>query len=360
MTAGGRCKCYVLLETVFVATESIGGLLEVNASTECILIDGWRSVSDARGDLVCLRSRVWGGEMAWDMRADLARMVGKVVIVTGGNAGLGFECARKLAGAGAKVVIASRSEGRGNEAVKKIKAEDKGADVEYMKLDLSSSSSIRSFVDDFKAKEWPLHVLVNNAGVANVKHAKTADGFEISIGTNYFGHFLLTILLLDVLKASAPARVVTVSSVSADSCTVNWNDVGGKNLRDSGWGPYGISKLYNVMFAIELERRVAQTGVHSFYSQPGISDTGIFGKMQGKDFQNFGKMMGQSTEDGAISTLYCATAQALEGKGGLGFGPGSSNRDNTSSWTCKAGPASDAAQRKRLWDESVKLLNIRA
>lgn len=292
-------------------------------------------------------------------------MSGKVVIVTGGNAGIGFESAKAMAIKGAKVVIATRSEERGTAAVKKIQTDVGGGDVLFMKLDLASLTSVRAFVDAFKAKNWPLHVLVNNAGISNVRFAQTEEKFEVTIGTNYVGHFVLTMMLLNVLKASAPARVVTVSSKAADIGTIDWNDITGRNFRNSGFGCYCKSKLYNYLFAMELERRLEGSGVHSFVCHPGIAKTEIYGKMS-KNAANrmlsiLKGIFATPAEKGALPTLFCSTAEAVEGEGGLSMGPGVFGfRGKQDEWKCFARGANDPDVQKKLFEQTANIVGLTA
>jgi NAD(P)-dependent dehydrogenase (short-subunit alcohol dehydrogenase family) len=197
---------------------------------------------------------------------------GKYVLITGGNCGLGLETTRVLAKYGAKVTITSRSLQAGEEAINKIKEESPEADLTLMQVDLGSMESVRDLARAYKATGKPLHILVNNAGVMACPKATTKDGLETQVGVNHIGHFLLTLELLDVLKSSgstgSPARVVNLSSLAqflfAPSEGIPLDDFFGDKYYHR-WTQYGISKLCNVHFANELNRRMAEE------SQPVIA-----------------------------------------------------------------------------------------
>mmetsp|Transcript_22455 Transcript_22455/g.32330 ORF Transcript_22455/g.32330 Transcript_22455/m.32330 type:complete len:308 (-) Transcript_22455:103-1026(-) len=244
---------------------------------------------------------------------------GKVVVVTGGNAGMGFQMVKALALKNAHVIIASRSEEKGFAAVAEILKLKPDAKMDFMKVDLSSSESIKAFVLAYQAKKLPLHLLINNAGVADPPHSKTVDGYEVTIGVNHFGTFLLTVLLLDTLKKSAPARVVTLSSISAgDVKDLHFNDFTAFAKADiTDYDTYSVSKMYNLLFSVHLDKVLEGTGVRSFSVHPGFVKTDMMGKME-TSFSSIMKRMlvkflGQSPEKGATSALYCGTtAEVLE------------------------------------------------
>lgn len=192
---------------------------------------------------------------------------GKFVLVTGGNCGLGLETARVLAKYGAKVTITSRSVQNGEEAIAKIHEETPDADVTLMQVDLGSMQSVRDLANAYKATGKPLNILVNNAGIMACNKSKTSDALETQVGVNHIGHFLLTLELLDVLKlsgtAATPSRVINLSSLGqflfAPKVGVPIDDFFGDKYYDP-WTQYGISKLCNVLFANELNRRMAEEG----------------------------------------------------------------------------------------------------
>ena len=291
---------------------------------------------------------------------------GRVVIVTGANSGLGFETARALARAGARVVLACRDPDRGAAAVQRLR-EEAGADVELAPLDLADLASVRTFAAGFAAGHDRLDVLVNNAGVMAIPRRQTADGFEMQFGTNHLGHFALTGHLLDRLLATPGARVVTVSSMAARGARIRFDDLQG--VRHYGrWSAYGQAKLANQLFVLELDRRVAGRGADlvSVAAHPGYAATNlqmVGPQMTGSDLMERVTRLGntllaQSAADGALPSLYAATAPDV--RGGQFFGPdrlfgmrGSPKRIPF----LKA--ATDTGTARRLWEVSEELTGVR-
>lgn len=210
-----------------------------------------------------------GGQYTKDTRID-----GKVVIITGANSGIGKETAIDLAKRGGKVYIACRNQQRGEDALKEIKEESGSVNVFFLQLDLSSLESIRQFSKKFHEMETQLHILINNAGVMACPRALTKDGFEMQIGTNHMGHFLLTNLLLDLLKQSSPSRIVNVSSLFHWYGRINREDL---NSEKSYWKwiAYGQSKLANILFTRELSKKLEGSGVTANVLHPGAVRTGL-------------------------------------------------------------------------------------
>lgn len=208
-----------------------------------------------------------GGDYKSDLRID-----GKVVVITGGNTGIGKETAIDLARRGGKVYIACRDPVRGVEALKEIQDISESTNVYFLQLDLAQMESIRQFSKKFHAAENQLHILINNAGVMACKKSSTRDGFELQIGTNHMGHFLLTNLLMDLLQQSAPARVITVSSLYHIFGFINKNDLNSEK-HYFRWLAYAQSKLANILFARELAKRLEGTGITSNALHPGCVNT---------------------------------------------------------------------------------------
>ena len=251
----------------------------------------------------------------------------KYVIVTGGNSGLGFESSRALAEYGAHVVIACRNPKLGNEAVEKIKAKHPDADVTTMVLDLASLASVDQFVQEYKATNKPIHILLNNAGVMACPKSFTTDGHEMQFGVNHLGHFALTLKLMDVIQASstttAPARIINLSSIGHylvnPSMGIRLDDLKGEKNYDI-WERYSSSKLANILFTKELQRRypnILSVAVH-----PGmIMDTnlGRHGHQaafvsQCVYYGTIGTVLMQrlkSVEEGAATQLYACVAPEL-------------------------------------------------
>ena len=209
-------------------------------------------------------ANVWTAEAIPDLS-------GKTLIVTGGNSGLGFETTRALARRGARVVLACRNPEKAREAIARLHAENPRADVEGMALDLASLASVRAFAKRFLAENDALHGLVNNAGVMALPRCETVDGFEMQLGTNHFGHFALTGLLLEALLATPGSRVVNLSSTMHKTGRMRFDDLHGERSYGK-WTAYGQSKLANLLFTYELQRRLAakRAATISVASHPGV------------------------------------------------------------------------------------------
>ncbi|PPT08910.1 Retinol dehydrogenase 13 [Geitlerinema sp. FC II] len=238
----------------------------------------------------------------------------KVCIVTGGNSGVGLMTAVGLAKSGARVFIACRSPNKAAKAVDYIRQTTGNSNVEFLPLDLSSLDSVRQFVKLFKERNLPLHILVNNAGIFN-KTGTTKEGFELIWGTNYLGHFLLTNLLLEKLKDSAPSRIVMVSSdLALQPKSIKWDLVQRKtpfNFVEL----YAVSKLCLLLLTTELARRFENTSLTVYAVHPGFVQSNI------TIWHRLGKYLGLgiTPEAGAYSTLFCATSADLEGGSGKFF-----------------------------------------
>lgn len=207
------------------------------------------------------------------------RIDGKVVVITGANTGIGKETAIDLARRGGRVYIACRDEEKGREALEDIKKTSKSSDAFALKLDLASISSIRQFSKDFHERESKLHILINNAGIMACPKTFTRDGFEMQLGTNHLGHYLLTNLLLDLIKDSAPSRIVVVASEGYKLSDINREDLMSEKSYNK-LKAYGQSKLANILFAKELSRRLQGTGVTVNSCHPGIIQTELGRHMQ--------------------------------------------------------------------------------
>jgi NAD(P)-dependent dehydrogenase (short-subunit alcohol dehydrogenase family) len=331
---------------------------------------------------------VKGAAKAVDPRkGEAAPMHGRTAIVTGANAGLGYETSLAIAKAGGHVVMAVRNPQKGEEAAESIKkavdAVNGGGKVEVQHLDLASLKSVHKFATEFANSKQPLHCLVNNAGEFVPEDKETEDGFEITVGTNHFGHYYLTQLLLDNLKAGAPSRVVWVTSPSESSTPdIDWDNLEGVG-KQSDLTVYGFSKLYNILSMKEFQRRLAGSGIENFAAQPGIAKTEIFGKIDqqpgkpvGTGLANVGPVIGQSEEEGARALIYAATSPDMEGKGGdvehivgpayMKGPPGSpyggaliGNIGNTNEQGAQNPRAYDDDVAKRLYDETGRILSAK-
>jgi len=246
---------------------------------------------------------------------------GKLALVTGASGGLGAETGRALASKGARVVLTARDLPKADAAAQAIRAST-GADVEVEELELDSLASIRAFAERFLAKHDALPILVNNAGVMACPESKTRDGFERQLGTNHLGHFLMTGLLAPALLRGAPARIVSVSSLGHQQSPVRFHDLFFEREPYDKWVAYGQSKTANVLFAVELERRLGLRGVHAYAVHPGVIMTDLSRHMQQEDFERIRQRSGANlklkrVESGAATSVYAATAPELEGRGGL-------------------------------------------
>jgi retinol dehydrogenase 12 len=237
----------------------------------------------------------------------MSEVAGRTVLVTGANTGIGKATAEALAQRGWRVYVASRSAAKGEEAVAAIKAGTGNPEVFFLPLDLADLDSVRSCADAFGAGSEPLHVLINNAGVAGVR-GLTRQGFEVMFGVNHLGHFLLTLLLLDRLTKGAPSRVVTVASDAHYSARgIDFEALRRPARGITGLREYAVSKLCNVAFSQELARRTAGTGVSTYALHPGVVASDIWRRVPWPVRPIVTRNMLSVTE-GAATSLYCATS----------------------------------------------------
>ena len=240
----------------------------------------------------------------------------QTVVVTGANTGIGKATALALAREGWRVYVASRSAEKGEAAVAAIKAAAGSSDVFFLALDLADLESVRSFAEGFLARGESLHVLVNNAGVGGAR-GLTRQGFELMFGVNHLGHFLLTQLLLERLTSTAPARVVTVASdAHYQARGIDWEALRRPARGITGLGEYAVSKLCNVLFSQELARRTAGTGVTTYALHPGVVASDIWRRVPWPVRPLVTRRM-LSVDQGAATSLYCATSPAVASESGL-------------------------------------------
>jgi retinol dehydrogenase 12 len=240
------------------------------------------------------------------------KLDGKTYLVTGANTGIGRETARALAMRGATVVFACRSSEKTKPVIDAIAAESGGGDrLQFVALDLANLDSVRAAADTFLSTGQQLHGLINNAGLAG-RRGLTDSGFELAFGTNHVGHFLLTRLLLDRLRESAPARIVNVSSEAHNSATtIDWGAVRQPTQTRAGLREYAVSKLANVLHAQELARRLDGEGVTTYALHPGVIASDVWRQVPWP-IRPLIKLRMKSTEEGAQTTLYCATSPDVE------------------------------------------------
>ena len=293
--------------------------------------------------------------------ADIPDQAGRVAVVTGGNSGLGLETARELARHGARVVLTARDPAKGSTAVADIQASVPSADVSVAELDLASLDSVRAFASGLG--EERLDLLINNAGIMMTPPRKTADGFELQLGTNHLGHFALTGLLLDRLARADAARVVTLSSIAHKRGKLDFDDL----QREHDYGPqsaYEQSKLANAVFGLELDRRLRAAGspivsalAHPGYSATNLQSTGPEGVM--KSLMGVtNRILAQGADKGALPTLYAATAPGVDG--GSFIGPdGVLEARGHPTFVDATRRAQDPEAGRRLWEVSEELTGVR-
>ncbi len=271
---------------------------------------------------------------------------GKVAMVTGANAGMGKVIARELAKMGATLVMVSRDRDRGEAARVDVRAQSGNDAVELLLADLSSQQSIRQLVQEFTAEHTQLHVLVNNVGVTLPRRSVTVDGLETTFATNHLAPFLLTNLLLPLLRASAPARIVNVSSAAHSQGKINFDDLQSEQ-RYREIRAYNQSKLANVLFTYELSRRLEGTRVTANTLEPGFVKTNMAVPFPFSIFSS----MRVSAEEGAQTAIYLASSPDVEGVSGKFF-----NHKRAATKSSKLSYDESIAQ--RLWQVSTQLTQL--
>lgn len=251
--------------------------------------------------------------MASSNQADVD-LSGKTIIVTGANSGIGKFAVRGLAKMGASVIMVARSRERGEKALQEVKTASASNNVRLMLCDLSSQVSIREFAAAFESENDRLDVLLNNAGANYFKRHESVDGLELTFSLNHMGYFVLTNLLLNIIKASAPARIINVSSDEHRVDRIAFDDL--QREQDYGVKVYAETKLMNVLFTYELARRLEGTGVTVNTMHPGFTRTN-FGRrdngLLGKFFVPVARLFGRSPERGAETAIYLASSPEVEG-----------------------------------------------
>jgi NAD(P)-dependent dehydrogenase (short-subunit alcohol dehydrogenase family) len=298
--------------------------------------------------------------MPWT-ESDIPSQAGKTIMITGANSGIGYEAARQLAAKGAQVLLACRDQTKGRQAANTIAAA--GGKVELVELDLADLASIRRCAEAVRGCYPALHVLCNNAGVMAIPHRTTKDGFEMQLGTNHLGHFALTGLLLDRLLSTPSARVVNVSSNAHKFGSMRWDDLQWQRSYRK-WFAYCQSKLANLLFSYELQRRLDAAGAEtiSVACHPGYAATNLQAagpRMQGSSigesvmtFAN--RLFAQSAAQGALPTLYAATAPDVRGGDYIGPDGLGEQWGNPKKVQSNARSHDEQAQR-RLWEISEQL-----
>jgi NAD(P)-dependent dehydrogenase (short-subunit alcohol dehydrogenase family) len=277
-------------------------------------------------------------------------MNGKICLVTGGTNGIGKATARALAGMGAMVIIVGRDAQKTSKVVKEIRAASGNLRVGSMLADLSSQHDVRRLADEFKSKYSHLHVLINNAGGFFMRRQISVDGIEMTFALNHLASFLLTNLLLDTIQASAPARIINVSSNAHTSGKIDFDNLQGE--RNYSPRAYDNSKLANILFTMELARRLEGTGATVNALHPGFVATG-FAKNSGRVIaflvSIFTPLVARSPAKGAETSIYLASSPSVEGITGRYF---------YDSHVVPAAPqASDMVVARKLWDVSAEMVH---
>jgi retinol dehydrogenase 12 len=274
---------------------------------------------------------------------------GKVCLLTGATRGIGRAAADALARTGVTLVLVGREAARTEETVRAVRQASGNARVEGLVADLSLRREVRRLAADFRARHQQLHVLVNNAGAIFTRREETAEGTEKTLALNHLGYFLLTQELLEVLKASAPSRIVNVASAAHQGMRLDFDDLENRK-RYSGFHAYGQSKLMNILFTVELARRLAGTGVTANALHPGVVATG-FGRNSPGLFRTLvalGAPFLQRPEQGAETLVYLATSPEVAGVTGKYFAKRRELRPSPS--------ARDVEAAAMLWDASEELV----
>ncbi|KAJ8268501.1 hypothetical protein COCON_G00136730 [Conger conger] len=280
-----------------------------------------------------------------------AKLDGKTVIITGANTGIGKQTAKDLAKRGARIIMACRDIGKAEDARKEIVEDSGNENVVIRKLDLADTKSIREFAEGINKDEQQVNILINNAGVMMCPFSKTVDGFEMQFGINHLGHFLLTHLLLDLIKRSAPGRIVNLSSMAHSWGTIKLDDINSEKRYDDRKA-YAQSKLANVLCTRSLATRLQGTGVTVYAVHPGVVQTELGRHLSTPLKAAFVvvKPFIKTPVQGAQTSIYCAVAPELEGESGQYYSDCAQARPS------RAGR--DDVMAQKLWELSCQMLGI--
>ncbi len=290
--------------------------------------------------------------MSWKARA-IQDLSGKTVVITGSNSGLGLASSHALAAKGAHVIMTARDEQRGWAAKAKVEHALPGASVEVRRLDTSSLESVRSFAKDFSG---PLDILLNNAGIMAIPFSRSVDGYEMHLATNHLGHFALTASLLESLKAAPAARVVTISSVAGKQTAMSFDDITTETGYEK-WSAYARSKLANLLFTAELDRKLRDVGatISALAAHPGLSDTNLFPDDSGK-MGGIVKRLAQSADAGALPQLFAATSPTAQS--GQYYGPSFAEFRGGPKLLKMPTVAASVEEAQKLWAQSVDVTGL--
>jgi len=274
----------------------------------------------------------------------------RTIVITGATSGIGKVTARELARRGARVILACRSAERTRPVIAELARATGNDRLEHVPLDLAEPASVRRCAEALLARDLPIHVLVNNAGLAG-QRGQTHGGFELAFGTNHLGHYLLTRLLLDRLRESTPARIVNVSSSSHYQAKgIDWEALRRPTRSITGLPEYAVSKLANVLFTQELARRLEGTGVTTYAIHPGTASTDVWRRVPRPVAWVMKRFM-ISAEEGARSTLRCATDPALATHSGRYYTASGQERRPSR-------VTDDPALARELWDRSAAWVDL--
>jgi len=272
-------------------------------------------------------------------------LAGRTFLITGANTGIGAATARALAGRGGRVWLACRSEEKTRPVLDGIRAS--GGDAQFLAIDLADLKDVRRAAADFLARGEPLHVLVNNAGLAGLRET-TKDGFEVTFGVNHLGHFLLTNLLLPRLRESKPARIVNVSSVANYQAKgIDFAALRKPTATRTGLREYAVSKLCNVLFTKELARGRAGDGVHSYALHPGAVASDVWRQVPWP-IRSLIKLFMLTNEEGALTSIHCAASPEAAAENGLYYEKSKPKKPNPL--------AEDESLARQLWETSESFI----
>ena len=292
-------------------------------------------------------------------------LTGKRAIVTGASGGIGEETARALASKGVAVTIAARNRQKAKAVAEGIRQSTGNAGVDVREVELASLESIRAFAKHWRADYDRLDLLINNAGVMACPLTRNENGWEMQLATNHIGHFLLTCLLVPALKAAAPARIVNLSSRGHWLSAFDFDDPQFERRDYDPWVAYGQSKTANILFSVELEKRLGADGIHAHAVHPGGIRTDLGRHLTEADMaramERAGKLTFKSVTAGAATSVWAATSRELDGRGGVYLedchvgepGPGGIDGGGYAAW------AVDRDAAARLWSLSEELVGER-
>jgi NAD(P)-dependent dehydrogenase (short-subunit alcohol dehydrogenase family) len=293
-------------------------------------------------------------------------LAGKVAIVTGGHSGIGIETTRALALAGAEVLVPARDPDRARAALNGVAGK-----ISVAPMDLADLASVRKFASETKASKRALHLLINNAGIMACPQTRTKEGWELQFATNHLGHFVLTREIESLLKAANGARVVALSSIAHRRSGILWNDTNFETSPYDKWVAYGQSKTANALFARHLDARLKGDGVRAFSAHPGGIMTPLQRHLQKEEMIAMGwideqgeisaiaKSFFKTPEQGAATTVWCATNALLDDKGGVyceNCDIAAPADESTKSWKGVHDHATNDAFAERLWTQTERIL----